>query len=308
MIADLRRMQMPLAQIERALASSDAVRNAIVREHVERLETAVVRAHSIAQTLGAQPKAQETTMNPTNPAQHDVFSSTSTLDARSLGQAIDQILPAVGTSAASPHLMCVLIESKDGSIRFVGTDSHRLSIRDIVPSGHSDEYRTVVAAETIRDWGTALREPSDVVLAIDGSAVTVTGDGVDLSASTVPVTFPDYESILNPAKDRDGTTVVVGRDQLLSGFDSFERSGAVLMSTSSDAVTLQRREVRLDLAASCDGPEVHVALDPSYAADALRAAVGAEAVVEIVDALSPVVFRSADDGTCTTLLMPVKLD
>ena len=45
-----------------------------------------------------------------------------------------------------------------------------------------------------------------------------------------------------------------------------------------------------------------VALDP------LRAAVGPDVVVEIADPLAHVVVRSADDGTATTLLMPVRLD
>jgi len=43
-------------------------------------------------------------------------------------------------------------------------------------------------------------------------------------------------------------------------------------------------------------------------AGALRAAVGPDVVIEIADPLAHVVVRSADDGTATTLLMPVRLD
>ncbi len=50
-----------------------------------------------------------------------------------------------------------------------------------------------------------------------------------------------------------------------------------------------------------------MALDPTFAAEAVEAATGPDVVVEIADALGPVTFRSADDGTLTTLLMPVRL-
>lgn len=82
----------------------------------------------------------------------------------------------------------------------------------------------------------------------------------------------------------------------------------MLLSTSGRSLTLQRRETVFEVAASCEGPDVHVALDPGYATGALSAAVGVEAVVEIGGPLQPVIFRSADDGTFTSLLMPVKLD
>ncbi len=311
MIADLRRMNMPLVDIERVLESSDIEQRSVVLEHVERLETAVDRAHDIAHSLGAQPTRQETPMTTTTTSTTSTTSTTTmtaTLDARSLGQALEQVLPAAGRSASQPHLMCVLIESKDGSVRFVATDSHRLSIRDVVPSGTPTDSRAVVAADTVREWGAALSHSVDVALATDGRSVTVTGDEIALSAAIVPVTFPDYEPILVTSQDRFGATAIAVRHDLVAAFDSFDASGAVLLSTSGEGLTLQRRDVRIDVAASCEGPDVHVALDPRYVADALSVAVGVEAVIEIADALRPVILRSADDGTYTSLLMPVKLD
>ncbi|MGB3737050.1 MAG: MerR family transcriptional regulator, partial [Ilumatobacter sp.] len=187
MIADLRRMNMPLVDIERVLESSDIEQRSVVLEHVERLETAVDRAHDIAHSLGAQPTRHETPMTITTTSTTSTTTTstttmttlTATLDARSLGQALEQVLPAAGRSASKPHLMC----------------------------------------------------------------------------------------------------------------------GAVLLSTSGEGLTLQRRDIRIDVAASCEGPDVDVALDPRYVADALSVAVGVEAVIEIADALRPVMLRSADDGT-----------
>ena len=67
------------------------------------------------------------------------------------------------------------------------------------------------------------------------------------------------------------------------------------MLLHAGSVTLVRNHEREDLAARYDGPAVDVALDPGY-------------VVEIADPLAHAVVRSADDGTATTLLMPVRLE
>jgi DNA polymerase III sliding clamp (beta) subunit (PCNA family) len=105
--------------------------------------------------------------------------------------------------------------------------------------------------------------------------------------------------------------VVVDRDALHAGLRRFADpggDGAVLLRASADGVTLVRRDVEVVVPARYDGPPADVALDPGFAAEAVAATAGPDVVVEIVDPLRPVVFRSADDGTFTTLLMPVRLD
>jgi DNA polymerase III sliding clamp (beta) subunit (PCNA family) len=82
----------------------------------------------------------------------------------------------------------------------------------------------------------------------------------------------------------------------------------VLVRADEGGVRLVRREVEVLVPARYGGPPADVALDPGFAADAVAATTGPDVVVEIVDPLRPVVFRSADDGTFTALLMPVRLD
>ena len=120
--------------------------------------------------------------------------------------------------------------------------------------------------------------------------------------------YPDYEPLLS--KERTARDVVVPREPLLDALDAVagEPGDAVLLSAADDTVTLQRLDVEATVSCRYHGPALHVALMPSFAADAVRAAVGPEVVIEITDPVRPVVFRSADDGTCTTMLMPVKLD
>jgi len=120
--------------------------------------------------------------------------------------------------------------------------------------------------------------------------------------------YPDYEALLS--MERTARDVIVPRGALLDALEAVagEPHDAVLLSAEDDLLTVQRLDVNATVPCRYRGPALHVALMPSFAADAVRAAVGPDVVIEVTDPLRPVVFRSADDGTCTTMLMPVKLE
>jgi len=302
LVRDLRRLEMPLAEIERALTRSEPERRELINRHLRRLEQVVNRAHIVAQTLGVEPITEETAM------------SNTTLEALDLAQALDQVQPAAGTDPEIPHLMGVLIEGKNGSIRIVATDRHRLAIRDLVPSTLGHDFSVVVPAASLERWREPLRSPSSVELHVDSpdvaltgkGKVTLTGNGINLTALIMPTTFPDYERFLQPAAQV--TSALLSRSEFLCSLEAFEGDDAVVVSTSHSGLSLVRGEQSVQIGARCEGPDQHVALNPAFAADAVRNAVGPELVMEIEDPLRAVVFRSADDGTYTSLVMPVKLD
>jgi DNA polymerase III subunit beta len=64
-------------------------------------------------------------------------------------------------------------------------------------------------------------------------------------------------------------------------------------------------EVKLDAIGS---GAVRIGFTASLLAAALEASVGPDVLLEICEPARPVVVRSADQGTFTTLVMPVRLD
>ena len=231
---------------------------------------------------------------------------TTTMPARDLGNALEHVLPAAGTDARLPHLMCVLIESKGGSIRVAATDSHRLAIRDIQPIESDTDFAATVAAAAVADWPTMLDSSAPVTLTLEGRNINVRGDGVEIDGRTIPAEFPDYEPVLTPSREQ--ASVIVDRGDLSDALARFgAESGAVLFSTTPNGLRLLRRETTVEIAARGTSTDVHVCLDAGYVSDAIRHAVGPEVIIEIEDPMRPVVFRSADDGTDACLIMPVKL-
>lgn len=54
------------------------------------------------------------------------------------------------------------------------------------------------------------------------------------------------------------------------------------------------------------GPALRIAFDPAVLVPALEAGVGPDVLLEITSADQPVVVRSADQGSFTTWVMPVR--
>jgi DNA-binding transcriptional MerR regulator len=298
LIRDLRRLGIGLVAVGAYVTAAPAERRALVDDHVRELERRLWDARAVARALH-----DDTTRERPMPT-----TTTVTVSADDLRGAVDQVLPATGGAGDQPALGCVLLEAKDGSLRLVATDRYRLAVRDLAAEGPPEGgLRALLPADTLRALRADLPSDGRVAVAVEGDRVVLRATGFDRSGTQGTGDFPDYEAAL--VADRAAHQIVVDRDALHDALRHVARQGdTVLVTATPGELALVRRAERLAIAARYDGPEVHVALDPAFAADAVAAALGPDIVLEVGEALQPVVFRSADDGTFTTLLMPVRLD
>lgn len=303
LIKDLRRLEMPLASIAEALAMSIEQRRDLVQRYLDQLTADVGRVHAIAHTLGTTPPApirptKDTIMtnsSPPSPAPVSHTNGSVTLPARALGAALAQVLPVAGTDPATPHLMTVLAEAKDGSLRIVATDRHRLAVRDLVPTSIDRNVTVVVAATTAASW--ALDVDGDLTITVADGAVSLTG-AVKAEAAPVPASYPDYQSVLDTPV---GVTSVTTDPALLAAALA-DHTEPVTLVVSDAGVAIDDSD---HIESTHTGPQQSVLLNPAYLRDALAATVGRDVVIDIADPLRPLVIRSADDGTFTTLVMPI---
>lgn len=303
LIKDLRRLEMPLASIAEALAMSTEQRRDLVQRYLDQLTADVGRVHAIAHTLGTTPPdpsrpTKDTLMtnsSPLSPAPVSHTNGSVTLPARALGVALSQVLPVAGTDPATPHLMTVLAEARDGSLRIVATDRHRLAVRDLVPTSIDANLTVVVAAATASNW--ALDVDGDLTITVTNTAVSLSG-AVQAEATPVPASYPDYQSVLDtPVGVTSVTTDPTTLAAALAG-----HTEPVTLVVSDVGVAVNDSE---HIESTHTGPQQSVLLNPAFLRDALAATVGRDVVIDIADPLLPLVIRSADDGTFTTLVMPI---
>jgi DNA polymerase-3 subunit beta len=287
LLRDLREIDLPLPDVRLALDASAPEVADLVRAHLRTLEAKSTATQTAATRLLTNLLSQQTT---------------ALLGGPELSSAIRQVTPtaAVGGDDLGLVLSCVLIELGPDEVTFVATDRYRLAVRTVRPVEFDGvAARVLVRADELAEvsrWAAA----GDVVrVEVNGGLVLARGDE-SRELQTVDAEYPAYGQIL------DGLTppacrVVVDRLGLLDAL-----TGRDVVAFDIDQQSLRiGDEVKLDAIGT---GAVRIGFTASLLAAALEASVGPDVLLEICEPARPVVVRSADQGTFTTLVMPVRLD
>lgn len=197
----------------------------------------------------------------------------------------------------------VTVEVDGGAARLRGAGECRVltlfedrfpSYREALSALGPPEHRVIVDRLALRDALLSRGDTSYVTVATagDGLAVTIATAG-DGPAARDGTGGPD------PATPGGA---VAGRSAACAGTGGGPVSGTAAggtASTASDAPGTVR------LGAICSGPPLRIAFDPATLIPALEAGVGPDVLLEVSTATHPVIVRSADQGSFTTLVMPV---
>ncbi|MGZ0150128.1 DNA polymerase III subunit beta family protein [Kribbella sp. WER1] len=285
LLRDLREIDLPLPDVREALDAPPAEVAELIRAHLRTLQAKSTATQEAATRLLTQLLSHR---------------SATLLGGPELASAIRQVTPAAASDDSAPALSCVLVEFSPEEVVFVATDRYRLAVRTVRPVefGGTSGQVLVPAAElaAASRWVAA----GDVVrLEVNGGLVLVRGDE-SREMPVVEAEYPAYQQILEglaPPTCR----VVVDRLRLLDVL-----AGREIVAVDIDSEVLRiGDEARLDVIGT---GSVRVGFTASLLAAALEASVGPDVLLEIGDPSRPVVVRSADQGTFTTLVMPVRLD
>jgi DNA-binding transcriptional MerR regulator len=284
LLRDLREIDLPLPDVRLALDAAPAEVAEMVRAHLRTLEAKSSATRAAATRLLTQLLAQKTT---------------AVLGGPELASAIRQVAPAAAASDEYPGLDCVQLQLAPEEVTFVATDRYRLAVRTVRPVDFAGMVtRVLVRANelaAVSRWAAA----GDVVrVEVNGGLVLARGDE-SRSLPVVEAEYPAYEQIL------DGLTppvcrVVVDRAGLL---DLLAGRDVVALDIDQESLRIGD-EVKLEAIGS---GSVRIGFTANLLAAALEASVGPDVLLEICEPARPVVVRSADQGTFTTLVMPVRL-
>jgi len=223
--------------------------------------------------------------------------------------AVRQVAPAAGGGPGELAVLdCVLVEIADDEVRLVATDRYRLSIRGLPAL----RVEGVAASAPVRvdDLVATLawaRGHDEVEIGIGEAA---SPPGLRLRAGdeerVAPVfegTYPAYRDMLD-ALPAPSTRVIVDRAGLRDAILADEAGSAHVLSAVGDTL---RVSDAVALPAIHTGPPLRMAFAASTLVPALDASVGPDVLIEVSAPPFPARVRSADQGTFTTLVMPVAL-
>lgn len=287
MLRDLREIDLPLAEVRVVLDSAPEAAAEIIRTHLRSIELRAEAARQAAARILAGGAGSATCV---------------TLGGAELASAIRQVSPAAATSSEFPALTCVLLEIGPDEVKLVATDRYRLSVRQLHPKAFTGSACSVLLPAT------ALTELIRTLAAAPEVQIDVTAKGVAIGPVVLTPAadeYPAYQAILD-GLDAPTTRLIVNRLALLATLDAL--TGDLVLSTTPAGLTVAGSQQEVEVDAICTGTPVRVGFDAVLLGSALSASVGPDVLLEIGAVDRPVVVRSADQGTFTTLVMPIRLD
>ena len=221
---------------------------------------------------------------------------------------------ATDTDSSRFALGAVLIEFKDGTLTFVGTDGRRLCIASCDIDQATDD-RDVLAPRRAIDVLVKLARSADAVqLSVNASELVADVDGVIVQARMVEGRFPRWR---DADKAHDATPSMVQAEALLAAVEQAaictdEQSQAVTLTVSDDGLHVHGKSSAYgEAATTCDlvevGHKVSTRLNPRFVREWLSCGSidPAEAVtLTIADKASAVVLSVGENTR--TVIMPME--
>ena len=307
LVARLRRVGLPLPDVERVLAhrhAPDVVR-AVLDGHLARLEHGLALARHELSAVRQDLDHGEQTMTTTT-------TTTVTVPAADLEAALRGVRFAVGVDApAMPALGGVLLDLQGDVLRLVATDRYRLAVstavvvRDadasagadvtaLVPAAFADDVLTACATAT-GDTSVSLSLGPDVTVAVGGRVLTT---------SPIDEPFPQWEALvdlrtryqltLDVTTLRDGALAAVTTTRQRNGVDY----PACVFRVSGDGLVWS----------AADDTVGGVAVNRDFLLEAVDALAGAQLVLGLTGPTSPLALTSPERPGALSILMPVHLE
>ncbi|MER5768738.1 MerR family transcriptional regulator [Streptomyces sp. NPDC001985] len=296
LVRRLRQAGIPLTDASAVLDGSREEARTVLEEHARRArETAASARSAIGEILRELHGGEHRT--------------TARIGGAELAGAVRQVAPAAASGPGReefPALGCVLIELDHQEVRLVATDRYRLALRALRPSSfEGDPCRVLTGVPELREAASwAMRLP-ELVVEADRQGVRLLGDRTVHALSPVEDTFPDYRLILDDLPT-PGHRIIADRAALRTAVAEAGHDGPLTLRTEGERlIRVSCGTVTSRVAALCTGPPLRIAFDPGVLLPALDAGVGPDVLLEISSPVRPVVVRSADQGSFTTLVMPV---
>jgi len=239
-------------------------------------------------------------------------------------KAVASVLFAVSTDDNRLSLSGVLLSFNQDDLCLVGTDSYRLAekriklkgvgpeeaVRVIVPTKTLQELLRIAGGDYTDDDG-----GGEIKIYLNDNQIAFRFDSVEIVSRLIDEQYPDYQQIIpNTFK----TKTVIGKSELLRAvkaaaifskagiydvvLDFLSEKGVVVVSATSG----QTGESIINLPAKIEGPDNSVTINYKYLVDGINHLDDETMTMEIIDANSPCLFKSAESADYLYIIMPIK--
>ncbi|WP_412753650.1 MerR family DNA-binding transcriptional regulator [Krasilnikovia sp. M28-CT-15] len=307
LLARLRRVSMPLAQIAQVLAAlpDTGAAHRLVDDHLRRLEDGLADARRELSRVHQLLDTPEATM--TSPTTTRI-----SIAAAELAATLDAVRFAVSTDPALPMLGGVLLAATTDRLETVATDRFRLAFASAAATVNGPPVRAVAPTDFIDEVRGLLNSTAHpAVLAIADNSILAEVAGHQVAGVALSGEFPDHQRLLSGQAGplRVTADVAALRAALAPGVAPLiteEHAGVTypvaVLTVHPDGGLAVVDPSRWD----AEDPRT-VAVNPEFLLQALDAGASGQLVLDLDGPIRPLAIRAPGDTGRFSILMPVRL-
>ncbi len=233
-----------------------------------------------------------------------------------LKELIERTAFAMAQQDVRYYLNGLLFDLRDGALRCVATDGHRLALCEANLEGSGGNKRQIIVPRKGVQELQRLLEGGDRTLGLElgKGHIRVKRDDVTFTSKLIDGKFPDYEAVIPIGADKD---VRVDREVLRAALQrasilSNEKYRGVRVEVSPGQLRIsahnpEQEEAQEEIEADTRVDGLAIGFNVNYLLDALGALRDEHVVIQLRDANSSALVRGADTGHARHVVMPLRL-
>lgn len=232
-----------------------------------------------------------------------------------LSELIDRTHFAMAQQDVRYYLNGMLLELKEGKVRAVATDGHRLALCEAAGAGDDEILQVIVPRKGVLELHRLLGgADGEAAVEIGANHVRVTLGGIRLTSKLIDGRFPDYERVLPKGGDKDmlGDRQLVREALQRASILSNEKYRGVRLQLSDNLLKIQahnpeQEEAEDEVEVRYNGGELEIGFNVNYLLDALGAIATDEVQITLTDGNSSCLIREPGNEACKYVVMPMRL-
>ncbi len=223
---------------------------------------------------------------------------------------------AMSTEETRYYLNGIFLETRNGMLKAVATDGHRLALSAIAYEG-PDIPDIIVPRKAVAEVHKLLGEvKGDIRIGLSGSKIRFDLGNVVLVSKLIDGTFPDYNRVIPTGNDKvmstEVTTITTAADRV--SIMSAEKTRALTMNLKRDLVELvvtspENGTANEEIVADC-AHDMRIGFNSRYLQDILAQIDTDEVEFHFGDPASPVLIKQKEEPSAarekTWILMPMR--
>lgn len=237
--------------------------------------------------------------------------------------ALSSVIFSVSNNENRVELSGVYFSFLNNNLTLVGTDSYRLSEKNIkIKNKNTNERNIIVPAKTVLEIVRVLNgfkideqieSEDEIKIFLNENQIFFSFGSTNISSRIIIGNYPDYKQII-PQVEK--TTISVNKNVLVKAVKSsglFSKTGIndinlnfiknkIILSSSSS----QAGENFIELNADIKGGDNEIFINYKYLLEGLNNINSDKIIIKVVDNNTPCIVRAADDDSFLYLVMPIK--